>query len=306
MDSNLTDIGYVEETTFGTTPTAALQILRRTGGALNPTSREIRSQEIRSDLREGPPVRSSQAGTGRVNVEWSYGTLDDLLEGVFMSSWSGDVLKDGTTKKSYTFEEQFTDPDISPNQYLIYKGCRMQSISLSLALDSIVNGSFGIMAATPSIAQASVGTGNTAPTTTQPYNCIEMVSVLREESASISKVIGVELRIERNLRQKRQIGSVNPFDIGVGRLMISGSITQYFEDDTLMDAWFAFDERSLEIQLTDTPGNDLLFHIPRLNYVGDPSIDNPGPDGDRMVRCNFRAFADADDDNVMSITRTAA
>lgn len=68
MDSNLTDIGYVEETTFGTTPTAALQILRRTGGSLNPTSRETRSQEIRSDLREGPPVRTSQAGTGRVKI----------------------------------------------------------------------------------------------------------------------------------------------------------------------------------------------------------------------------------------------
>jgi hypothetical protein len=306
MDSNLTDLGYVEETVFGTTPSAALQVLRRTGGSLRPSMGVTRSSEIRSDLRAGPPIRTSQAVSGQVNVEWSYGTLDDLLEGMCMSDWTTNVLEDGTTKKSYTFEEQFTDPDISPSQYLIFKGCRMQSINLSLAVDSIVTGSFGVMGTTPSIAQASAGTGNTAPTTTEPFNCVDMVTVLREESATLSKVVGVDLRLERSLRAKREIGSLNAFGIGVGRLLVTGSIQQYFENDALMDAWFAFDERSFETQLTDTAGNDLLIHVPRLKYVGDPEVANPGVDSDRMVRVNFEGFADADDDALIRFTRTPA
>lgn len=306
MDSNLTDIGYVEETTFGTTPSAALQIIRRTGGSLRPTQTEVESQEIRSDLRPGPPIRTHLAGGGEVPIEWSYGTWDDLLEGMFMNSWSTDQLTDGTTKKSYTFEEQFVDPAISPSQYITYKGSRIRSMTMNLALDAPVRGSFGIMAATPAIAQASAGTGNTAPTTTEPFNCVGMVSILREQSASLGRVMGVNLRFERNLRNKRQLGSLNPFDIGVGRLIISGQVTQYFEDDTLMDAYLAFGERSLEIQLTDDPGNDLLIHLPRIKYVGDPSIDNPGADSDRLVRLNFRAFADEDDAFLAQLTRSAA
>jgi len=306
MDSNLTDLAYVEETTFGTTPTAALQQLRRTGGSLRPTQGQTRSNEIRSDLRAGPPIRTSQMGGGQVNVEWSYGTLDDLLEGMLLGTWATNVLSDGTTKKSYTFEEQFVDPDISPDQYLIYKGSRIASLSMSLALDDVVTGSFSIMSATPSIAQASVGTANTAPTTTESFNCVDMVSVLREDSAALSKVIGVELRLDRSLRAKRELGSLNPFDIGVGRLMVSGTIQQYFETDTLMDAWFAFDERSMEIQLTDTAGNDLFVAIPRIKYVGDADITNPGPDSDRILRVNFEAFADEDDAALIRFTRTPA
>jgi hypothetical protein len=177
---------------------------------------------------------------------------------------------------------------------------------MSLALDSIVTGSFSIMGATPSIAQASVGTGNTPPTTTEPFNCVNMVTALREESLALGKVVGVDLRLARALRSKREIGALNPFDIGVGRLLVSGSIQQYFEDDGLLDAWFAHDERSLEIQLTDSAGNDLLTHIPRLKYVGEPEVTNPGVDSDRIARVDFEGFADADDDALIRFTRTPA
>lgn len=308
MDSNATRLGYVEETVFGTTPSANLQILRRTGGNFRPSQTTITSQEIRTDYRGGTPVRTSQMAQGEINVEWSYGTLDDLLEGMLMSAWSSNVLVDGTTKKSYTFEEQFVDGAISPSQYMIYKGCRIASMSMSLALESMVTGSFSVMGATPSIAQASVGAGNTAATSTSPFNCVDMVSSLTEGSASgsataISKITGIDIQIDRSIRPKRELGSLNPFDMGVGRLLVTGTVQQYFENDTLMDAYFAFGDRQINITLDDGT-SQLLVQIPKLKYVGDADIGNPGPDGDRIVSIPFEAYATAADSALIRFTRT--
>lgn len=313
-DSNYTDLGYVEETTFGTTPAANLQILRRTGGTINPGRRTTRSEEIRSDLRAGEPVLTADMAEGSVNVEWSYGTLDDLLEGMLMEAWSSNVLVDGTTKKSYTFEQQVEDPSISPSQYMIFKGCRIADLSLSLATESIVNGSFSVMGATPSIAQASAGAGDTAATTTSPYNTVDMVTVLNEGDASttesaLSNVVGVDINLTRDLREIRAIGDVNPTDIGVGRLIVTGSIQQYFQDATLADAFFAYGERQFRAVLDDNGdtggGNQLEIDIPKMKYTG-MTLDIPGPDSDVIATFDFEAFADVGDSAVIQFTRTAA
>lgn len=307
MDSNFTRLGYVEETTFGTTPSANLQLLRRTGGNIRPRRTTVTSEEIRSDLRAGKPVRTAEWAQGDVNVEWSYGTLDDMLEGLLMGTWNTNVLIDGTTHRSYTFEDQFVDTNVSPDQFMIYKGCRVASLSMSLGLGAIVRGSLGILGATPSIAQASAGTGNTNPTTTGVLNTVDMVTDLEEGAAlgtNITRVTGMDLNITRALRAKHQLGSLNPFDIGVGRLMVTGTITQYFENDTLVDAWFAFGDRALKIELTDDLTNAYSIEIPQIKYVSDLQVDVPGPDGDCMVTVNFEAYTEVGDAHLIEITRT--
>lgn len=314
-DSNQTRLGYVEETTFGTTPSSNLQLLRRTGGAISPRRTTVTSEEIRSDLRAGQPVRTSEWFEGDVNVEWSYGTLDDILEGVCMDSWTTNVLTDGTTEKSYTFEDQIVDSSFSPNQYMVYKGGRIANLSMSLATEAIVSGSFSVMGTTPSIAQSSAGTGNTTETTTGPFNTVDMVTTLTEGPVSgtesdLTRVVGVDLNLQRALRKKMEIGALNPFDIGIGRLMVTGSIQVYFENDTLMDAWFGYTDRSLTLTLDDNGstggGNQLQIVIPKFKLVGDPAVDIPGPDSDVLATFNFEAYADADDSYLIQFTRTAA
>lgn len=302
-ETNLTNLGYVAETTFGTTPSSALQLLRRTGGSITPNQGTTRSEEIRSDLRAGAPIRTSQMASGSINVEWSYGTFDDILAGMFMEDWASNVLVDGTTKKSYTFEEQFLGR--SPADYMIYKGSRIASVSMDLAVDSVVKGSFGVMTATPSIAQATAGTGAaSAVTSTEVYNCVDMVTTLDENSSALDKVVGVTVQFDRSLRAKRKIGALNPFDIGVGRLIATGTITQHFEDATLADAYYAFSDRSLDITLTDSASKVLAIEFPKIKYVGDLQVDNPGPDDDVLVTANWEAYGLATDSFLARLTRT--
>lgn len=309
-DANRTQLGYVEEVTFGTTPTAALQVLRTTGGQITPTQSTVTSQEIRADFRAGRPVRTSQMAEGSINMEWSYGTLDDILEGMLLESWSSDVLVDGTTAKSYTFEDQFLG--LTTPRYNQYRGCRISALSMSLAQDAIVTGSFGVMAATPALGETtSAGTANTAATTTGPWNTVDMIEELSEAAsgstpAALAKVVGIELNLSRDLRAKRELGSLNPFDIGLGRLMVTGSVTQYFEDADLISAWEAFSDRLLRIQFADEAGNEMLIEIPKLKLVGDLNVENPGVDSDRLVTANIEAYATATDAALIRFTRTAA
>ncbi len=301
-DTNYTTLGYVEEVTFGTTPSANLQTLRRTGGSITPRRTTVTSEEIRSDLRSGKPVRTAEWFAGDIQVEWSYTTLNDIMEGMLMESFDSTVLVDGTTKKSYTFEQQFEDPDFSPSQYLIYKGGRIGALSMSLALGAIVGGSFSVLGATPSIAQASAGTGDTAATTTGPLNTVNMVTTIQENSTALSKVTGLDININRDLRAKHEIGALNPFEIGVGRLLVTGTIQQYFTDDTLMDAWFAFGDRDIALVFTDDASNTLNVDIPKMKLVGDPNVEISGPDSDVIASYNFEAYADVGDAALIQIT----
>lgn len=308
-NANLTDLGYVEEVEFATTPNTALQILRITGGQITPTQNTIVSDEIRSDLRAGRPVRTSQTASGDINLEWSYGTLDGILEGMLLNDWSSGVLVDGTDLKSYTFVDRFTDLD--PAQYLVTRGARIGSLSMSLGIGSIVSGSFGVVGARFESAQTQPGDGTTAATTTGPWNTVDMVEQLTEGAsgstpATLSKVTGVEINLSRDLRQKQEIGQLGSFDIGVSRLILNGSVTQYFEDVALISAWEAFTDRALNLEFEDEAGNSFLIEIPKIKYVGDINIENPGVDSDRMVTANFEAYATATDAALIRFTRTDA
>jgi hypothetical protein len=310
-DTNATTFGLIPEVTFGTTPAAPLQFLRRTGGTITPTQGTIRSDEIRSDLKPGRAIRTSQMAEGSINVDYSSGSFDTILEGLFMSSWaidgggSGiDTLVPGTTKKSYTFAENFSDLS---NIWRTFKGTRIASASMSFALDQIVSGSIGVMSAIPSVtATANPGSGTTAATATQVWNTVDFITQLDTDAGALpTGVVGVDLTFTRNLRAKRDIREINPFDIGTGRLLISGSLQMHFVNTNLATAWQNFASEELAIKIEDGVGNEFTIELPRIKFIGDADVSIPGPDDDCILTLNFEAEPDNTGDYV-TLTRTLA
>ncbi|UTC27972.1 putative major tail structural protein [Stenotrophomonas phage A1432] len=80
---------YVAETAYGQTPaTPAFKPIRHTGTTLGLSKESLQSEEIRADrhiadFRHG----ASQVG-GDINFELSFGSFDDLLEGVLLGTWT--------------------------------------------------------------------------------------------------------------------------------------------------------------------------------------------------------------------------
>jgi hypothetical protein len=91
-DADRVRLSYVEEVTFGVTPSATMTDIRHTGESLGMDTSIARSAEIRSDRQDVDIARVSVQGAGDVNVEVSYAAHDDFLEAALQSAgWSSPV-----------------------------------------------------------------------------------------------------------------------------------------------------------------------------------------------------------------------
>lgn len=91
-DSNRVRLSYIEETTWGTTPSGNLQIIRYTGEGLKGSTESSASNEVRDDRQETDVIRTFVSGGGPINIEASYGSFDDFLRlGLQSAAWSSAV-----------------------------------------------------------------------------------------------------------------------------------------------------------------------------------------------------------------------
>jgi hypothetical protein len=90
-DANRSQLAYVAESTWGTTPgTATLQILRFTDESLAFNIDNIQSNEIRSDRQTTDLIQTGAECGGGISFELSYGAYDDLLIGaLWTAAWEG-------------------------------------------------------------------------------------------------------------------------------------------------------------------------------------------------------------------------
>ena len=92
-DANRIALRYVEESTYGTTPTGsgtdAMQEVRFTSEGLKQESGSAESEEIRDDRQTADVKRLSVGASGPINFELTYGSFDDFLKAALMSAgWS--------------------------------------------------------------------------------------------------------------------------------------------------------------------------------------------------------------------------
>ena len=86
--SNRVAVRRIKEVTFGTTPaTPTLLNLRYTGESLNYNISNIVSEEIRADRMTSDLIQVQADASGDLNMELSYSSYDDLIEGAFASTF---------------------------------------------------------------------------------------------------------------------------------------------------------------------------------------------------------------------------
>lgn len=93
-DANLVALGYIAESTFGTTPgTPSFVALRKTSESLQKAVQTTTSQEIRSDRQIADLIRTGINAEGEIGIELSYGEYDPFFEAALFadSTWSSPV-----------------------------------------------------------------------------------------------------------------------------------------------------------------------------------------------------------------------
>ena len=294
------DMAYVAESTFGTTPTTPVFVpIRHTGTTLGLSKDAIESEELRQDRQIAHYRHGNKSVSGDVNIELSYGSFDDLLQATLAGSWASDVLLAGTTRRSFTIERHHSDI----NKYLRSTGCSFNSMSLSVAPNSMVTGSFSIIGKSFTVASTAIsGATYSSETTSAPFD--SFTGSVNEGGSSVAVVTGIELSVDNGMEALYVVGSDETLLPSIGKSTVTGSITAYFENSLLIDKFISETASSLEFTLTDQAGNSYIFELPNVKYnSGNPEVGGPGA---ITVSLDFVPLYDSGTGSQIQITRVPA
>ena len=294
------NLSYVVESTFGTTPSSpGFTPIRHTGTTLGLSKDAVESEELREDRQVAHFRHGNKSVTGDINFELSYGGLDELLEATLCGSWATNVLKAGVTRRSYTVERHHTDI----GKFLRSTGCQFNTMSLSVAPNSMVTGSFGIIGAGFTSSASALGSATySAETTTAPFDSFS--GSITEGGSAIAIITALELNIDNGMEALYVVGSADTLLPSIGKSSVTGSVTAYFEDTTLMDKFVNETSSAIQFTLTDALGNDYIVSLPNVKYnSGNPEVSGAGA---ITLSLDFVALYNASDASQIKITRVPA
>jgi len=297
-------LSYVAETTFGTTPaTPSLIQLPITSHSLSLTKERVQGNDILPDRMPRVDRHGNRAVSGDITVDLRKGDYDPFLESVFMNTFSTNVLKVGSTVKSFSIEDAATDI----NQYRLFKGCVASSASFSIKPNQMVTTTFSMVGQDMVISGTSVDVTKTAITGNQPFDAYSGTIKIANAGASLASlatVTGVDFSINNNLAPTYVVGSAVTPQFEVGLATVEGTITAYFEDATLVNRFINETETAFEVSVDDPTGlSDYTFLFPRVKFTGaDIPVDGPTA---RIVTLPFVALYDTTELSNVKLTRTS-
>lgn len=190
---------------------------------------------------------------------------------------SREGVKTGTTRRSFSFERNFGDILAADKPYHRFTGVEINSLELQIAANAMTTGTFGVVGKGMSTAQAILaGATYAAATTTSPLD--SFTGILTEGGSAIAVITEITLTVENGLEPRFVVGSKESLQPSIGRSMVSGQITAYFENSTLLDKFINETESSIEFTLPDAAGNVYRIFLPRVKYNGgQPDVSGEGP-----------------------------
>ncbi|MEI6207295.1 MAG: phage tail tube protein [Desulfuromonadales bacterium] len=133
-------LAYTAEASFGVLPASpSMKTIRALSGSKFELKRSaFTSKEMNTYRQTMGLTYGNRDGSGSIPFELSYGSFDDFLEAAMGGTWTTNVLKVGSVKRSFAFEQSW--PDINLSEFNI--GTVITGMSLSVKPNTAVTGSF--------------------------------------------------------------------------------------------------------------------------------------------------------------------
>jgi len=380
-DTSSVALRYVEESTWGTTPSAALQILRFVSEDFDTDKGTMVSEEITGDAQVGGVIETSYKGVGNLNGELSFATYDEFLtsgiraadfgaattvtagtiaatgtgftdsgngfgsfavgqfvkvtgfvgtsintiylvtaaaagalttfpapattEGASASiTIQGAVVTNGTQKRSFSFEKQWTDLS---SKYQNWTGVRCGGWKFSFDAEDKVKVAFNFSGKTGNTAAATIGTGaHTAATTATIINAISDLTFVGEGTTQAALTLrGADIDVTCAPRHDPVAGSTDPFQIGLGTVEVKGQLRLYLSDTTYLAKMLNHTLSSLSFAFTDEDGNAYGIYLPSVRFTQDKAPTG-GRDQTVAETIDFVAHKDATTGYTIHVTKMAA
>ena len=289
-------LSYIVESTFGTTPAGNFQNLPFTSHSLNMTKDRVEGTDIQSDRMSRVDRHGNRTVAGEIQADLRDTDFDDLIEGAMMSTWSADVIKIGTTPKYFSIEDYAADID----QARLFSGCSVNTLSVSLAPNAMVAGTFGIVG--KDMAISATEKTQDAATDASPFDAYSGDLEIGGTASAI--VTAMDFTLTNGLAPTFVVGDDSAPSLEVGNAVIEGSMSVYFEDAAMLNRFIDETETSLKVTVGDneaTP-NTLEFFFPRCKInSADVGVDGPTS---RMIALSFVALRDDTEATSLRITRS--
>ncbi|MCO1336971.1 phage tail tube protein [Microbulbifer sp. OS29] len=301
-DGSQHSMAYVAESTYGVTPASpTFKAIRNKGTTLALTKEGSADEELRDDRQITDYRHMNKSVGGDININLSYGSFDDFLEGATMGAWDSNKLVVGKTRRSFTVERKFGD--ISDKPYHRFTGCELNTLNLTVAPGARVSGSFGVIGKDMS-PEAAALSGSTYgdETTTQVFDSFK--GVIKEGAAGLAVMTEVTLTLDNGLESRFVVGSDTTIQPGVKRSNVTGQLSAYFENSVLLEKFLDEDSSSLEFSLVDAAGNSYIFTLPKIKYTGG-QVDVSG-EGAIILPLPFQAVYDETEGTNLIIERVSA
>ena len=292
---------YVAESTFGTTPSSpGFTSLPLTGNSLALGKDTFQSQTIRSDRMIEDFRHGMKNVSGDLSFEFRYSDFDAFLAAALMNDWATNDLTVGTTAKYFSIEKGFTDI----GRYHLYTGCMVNTFALSIQANSMITGTLGIIGKDLSTGAAPEDSVPADYSSNSPFDSFTGSIYEGGTAASneIAIVTGIDFTLDNGMTPTQIVGSDTTPEIIDGRSNLTGTLTAYFEDGSMVDKFVNETESVIQFTLQDTASNSYTFLLPAVKYGGgDPGYDGEGPVTASM---NFQAIYDATSGTSFKITRS--
>ena len=289
-------LSYITETTFGTTPAGNFQNLPFTSHSLNMTKDRVEGTDIQADRMSRVDRHGNRQVSGDIVGDLRDGDFDELLESAMLSAWSTNVLKVGTTPKYFSIEDYAADID----QARLFTGCSVDTLSVSLAPNQMVTGSFSIvgknmtMSATEKTQDAASGSS--------PFDAYSGTLQIGGSNSAI--VTAMDFTLTNSFAPTFVVGDDSAPALEVGNAVVEGTISAYFEDAALINRFVDETETPLKVTVGDNAGtpNTMEFFFPRCKInSADVGVDGPTS---RIVTLSFVALRDSTEATNLRITRS--
>jgi len=300
-------LAYVAEVTPGVIPaTPSFKTLRLVNENIRLAKQSVVSDELRGDGNVTSIIDVGRSVEGPIAGELSYGTFDDFFEALFRSTWSTNVLKNGIAHKTFAFEKTFEQG--ATDSFIRYRGCRVNTLDLTLEARQIARVSFGIMGIGSPTPTSAIITGATyaAPSTTPVLNAATNVGALAMTGVTATpKIRSLNLSIRSNIYQNDVVGAYEPDSHGLGRFEVSGTMQAYFENLDLYSAIIDHTDVSLSTTIGAASGSKYTLALPKLKLMeGSPVIG--GNSQAVIMEVPFQAYYDGTSAATATLTRAVA
>lgn len=287
---------YVPETTFGQTPTTPTMVsLPFKTHSLNLTKERVEGNDIQPDRMPRIDRHGTRQAGGDISFDLRAGDYDPLLESAFFSPLNAGVLKVGTTPRFLSIEDGAEDI----SQFRLFTGMGVSQMQFNIAPNQLIDTTATMVGKDGILSQATVAATATAATGNAPFDSFS--GQITEGGAVIGSVSQLQFSIANSLAPTFTVGNETTTQLEFGRAVVEGTVTAYFENESLINKFINEVESDIEVNLSDPSAtNTYTFLFPRVKYNGgDVPVQDPQS---RLISLPFVALYEPAEDTNLKLT----